>query len=798
MVLEGKYKSQEQEATWQQYWEDQKTYAFDPKDTQREIYSIDTPPPTVSGEMHIGHFFSYAQQDFVARFQRMLGKNVFFPFGTDDNGLPTEKLVEKKKNVKSTKMQREDFIKLCIDYLKEIRPVFINDWKKMAHSADFSIFYSTIDDHSRKISQQSFIDLYKKGRQYRKEAPTLWCPTCQTAIAQAELEDKEHQSHFSDIIFKIEGKELVIATTRPEMLAATVAIFAHPDDKRYKELFGKKAIVPLYHHEVPILADKRADPEKGTGIVMCCTFGDQTDIEWYQAHNLALRKALTKDGKMTELTGKYAGMKIKDARRAILEDLQKAGLIKGQKEITHMVNVHERCHTEIEILHSRQWFIKYTDLKEEFLKRGDELNWYPAFMKTRLVNWINGIQWDWCVSRQRHYGIPFPVWYNKKTGEVILASEDQLPVDPLTDVPKGYTAEDVIPERDVMDTWATSALTPKLAVELMKGEPTYTKLYPMHLRPQAHDIITFWLFRTLAKAHMHDNTLPWKNAMISGFVLAEGGGKMSKSKGNFITPQEKMKAYPVDALRFWAAGSKLGADLQWQEKEAQTGKKIINKLWNASKFSIMHLEGYTPSSLDITKLTLLEQAMVSRLNRIIKECTDNFLKYEYSKTKLDAEKYFFITFCDNYLEIVKDRLYNTSREGKKSAQKVLYWALLQQLKLFAPIMPHITEAIYQGYFKQFEKKESIHTSLWPTYNKEYNNQRSEEVMNVVADIVAAVRKKKSEAKVSLKKRITNISISANITDEEYTMVKDDVLAVTNAEEIHFTSTKEATEIVVTL
>ena len=559
MELPQNYVEKDAEKKWLKYWEESKTYKFNP-DTKKEIYSIDTPPPTVSGKMHIGHAFSFSQQDFIARYKRMVGFEVFYPFGTDDNGLPTDKLVEKTAKVSSRNMDRKSYIKLCLETLGKLRPDFIQDWKNIGMSCDFDIFYSTINPHCQKISQRSFMELYREGREYRKEAPTLWCPSCHQAIAQVELEDKELDSTFNDIIFRLpDGKDLVIATTRPEMIPACVAIFYNPEDSRYQKFNGLKAKTPIFNQEIPILPDEKADPAKGTGAVMCCTFGDQTDMEWYAKHKLPLKTAITQDGKMTKIAGEYEGLSIKDARKKIIEDLKSKNLLVNQKHIKHAVNVHERCGNEIEILHSKQWFLKYLDLKEDMAKWGSELNWYPSHMKNRYDNWVNGLQWDWCLSRQRHFGVPIPVWYCKLCDEIILPKTEDLPVDPLEDsspvdkCPKcGH--HEFVGEKDIMDTWATSALTPILAAELFKDHPVHKKLYPMNLRPQAHDIITFWLFNTVVKSQLHNKKNPWNDVMISGWALDPHGKKMSKSKGNVVEPQVVMEKFSADALRFWAAG----------------------------------------------------------------------------------------------------------------------------------------------------------------------------------------------------------------------------------------------------
>ncbi|MFO7872796.1 MAG: valine--tRNA ligase [Candidatus Undinarchaeales archaeon] len=699
MKLPKRYDSDKAEEKWQEFWEKKEIYKFDPKG-KKPVYSIDTPPPTVSGEMHIGHAYSYSQMDIIARYRRMAGYNVFYPFGTDDNGLPTERLIERKKGVRHQDMERDEFTKFCLKVLKEeLRPEYIQEWKNIGISADYDLFYTTINEHCRRISQESFLDLYDKDRIYRKEDPTIWCPKCHMALAQVELEDKELESEFADLIFKLEdGSDLIIATTRPELLSSCVAIFVHPEDEKNKELVGKKAVVPLFNQKVPILEDKRVDKEKGTGVVMCCTFGDQTDIEWYRAHDLPLKMSITEDGKMSELAGKYEGLKIKEARKKIIEDLEEKGLIKGRKKITHTVNVHERCGTDIEILHTTQWFIKYLDLKNKLLKAGREMNWYPEHMINRYTNWIEGLQWDWCISRQRFFGVPIPVWYCKKCGEPVLPDKEKLPIDPLKDKPDKKCkcgSSDFEPEEDILDTWATSSMTPQIAAELVPDR--YEDIYPMSLRPQAHDIITFWLFNTVVKSQLHNDKNPFEDIMISGWALDPNGKKMSKSKGNVVDPKKMIEKYSVDALRFWAAGSSLGEDLPFKEKDLATAEKFSNKMWNASKFALMHLENYEENEPD--KLRIVDKWMLSKLNNLIRSVTDSLEKYEYVQLKRQTEDFFWHDFCDNYLEIVKDRLYNPDKYelGKEPAQYVLYQTVLNSLKLMAPVMPYITEEIYHLY-----------------------------------------------------------------------------------------------------
>lgn len=734
------------EDKWKRYWEKEKIYAFD-MNSRAKIYSVDTPPPTVSGRMHMGHACSYSQQDFVVRYKRMRGYNIFYPFGTDDDGLPTERLVEKIKKVKSKDMSREAFIKLCFDFLKTERPLFIRDWKNIGISCDWNILYSTISDKSRKISQWSFLDLYKKGRMYRKDAPAMWCPECRTGVAQVEVQDKEINTTFNEIIFKLGKENLKIATTRPELLSACVAVFYNPNDKRYKKYKGMKARVPLFNFEVPIMEDKRAEIEKGTGLVMCCTFGDQTDMEWQKAYNLPIKMAITSEGKMTEISGKYKGMSIKEARKVIIEDLKEERLLTNQTPIKHFVNVHERCGTEIEFVKSKQWFVKYLDLKKDLLKWGNELNWYPDFMKHRYENWVNGLQWDWLVSNQRYFGIPIPVWYCKNCDEVIVAEEKQLPVNPLKDkapakqCPKCHSKE-IIPEKDIFNTWFTSSMSPQLSTWLMP-EKIQNKLFPMDLRPQAHEIISFWLFNTLLKSRLHFKKNPWKNAMISGYVTLQGE-KMSKSAGNVVNPQEIMEKYGADAIRYWAASSKLGEDFDYQEKDVVTGKRFVTKLLNASNFIFGNLKNY---KLKKTQLTETDKMFLSKLNELVERCTKAFESYEYSKAKAEADNFFWKVFCDNYLEIVKYRVYNGTKEEKESAFYTLYTSLLIILKLMAPFTPFVTEDIYQEYYQKNEKEKSIHISEWPKTEMKIAKDKNLEWDNLL-EIISSARQEKSKAKKS--------------------------------------------------
>ncbi len=718
------YNSQEAEKRWQQHWEKQKIYAF--QKGKKPVYSIDTPPPTLSGAMHIGHAYSYSQGDFIARYQRMLGKSVLYPFGTDDNGLPTERMVEKLKNVKGARMDRSAFIKLCSQTVEELKPTFIQPWKNLGISCDFSETYSTIDKHSMAISQYSFLDLHHKGKVYQEESPVAWCTTCQTAIAQAEFENVDQSSTFNDIAFKAHGKDLVISTTRPELLAACVAIFVHPTDKRYKHLVDKFATVPLFGFDVPIYADDKVDSTKGSGAVMCCTFGDKTDIEWWRKYKLPLRIIFENHGKLNKLAGKYEGLSLKEGRKELLADLKTQGSLRGQKAIQHAVNVHERCGTEIEFLKTKQWYVRVLDMKEHLLEAADNILWTPDFMKQRFVHWVENLGWDWCISRQRFYGVPIPVWYCKDCGNTLLASEKDLPVDPTKDKPpKACTcgSKQFVPEYDVLDTWATSSLTPQLVLDWPENKQ-FSSSYPMTLRIQAHEIIRTWAFYTIVKSVYHHRTVPWSNIMLSGFVMDPHGQKMSKSKGNVIEPQAMIDKFSADAVRYWAASGKLGEDIAYQEKELLNGQRTVTKLWNATQFVSLHLADYLDKK---PKLELMDQWLLSKLQDLTATVTQSFDEYSYWKVKSDVDQFFWHTFCDYYLEIVKDRLYNPDKRGKEaraSAQYTLHTALLTLLKLFAPLMPYITEEIYMQLFQKKEKTKSIHVSSWPVVEKNLFNKEN--------------------------------------------------------------------------
>ena len=789
--MEKKYDPKIVEPKIQQFWEENGIFKFD-IDSDKPVYSVDTPPPTVSGNLHVGHMYSYSQFEFMARFWRMRGYNVYLPFGYDNNGLASEILTERSSGKAAESMTRDEFTKLVLEVTKEYEKKYEAIFKKLGISCDWSIVYRTNSLEIRKISQRSFVELSKINRVYRSEAPSLWCPKCHTALAQVELEDKELESEFVYVKFSLkEGGEITIATTRTELLSSCVAIFVNAEDEKNKELIGKHAIVPVFGHEVPIIADHRVDPEKGTGIVMCCTFGDQTDIEWYRAHKLPIKLSIDETGKMTAIAGEYAGLKIKDAREKIKEKLEKENLIAKREKITHMVNVHERCGTEIEFYVSKQWFIKYLDLKEKFLEAANKIQWKPQHMKIRYDNWVNGLQWDWSISRQRYYGVPFPVWYCKECGEPYIATEEELPVDPLVDKPKDPCKcghNEFEPEKDIMDTWATSSLTPEINAKWGEKDNLMDKIFPMDLRPQAHDIITFWAFNTIAKSVMHLGDIPFKTIMISGHGLDPKGKKMSKSKGNVIDPIEMMDKYSADALRWWASSAKLGDDLPFQEKDLSTGFKVANKLWNASRFASMHFENIPKEK---PELNVIDAWILSKLNSLVKECTERFEVCEYGRAKNKTEVFFWNEFCDNYLEMVKYRLY----EGDdKSARWSLYKSLLSILRLFTPIIPHVTEEIYQNIFRESEGIVSINSSGWPEYDESLHDEEAEKCGDLAKTLIAALRQWKQQNKMALNSELEYVMFDCDEeTKNRIEKIEEDLKGTMKIKNIEFGQAKTEIE-----
>jgi len=743
------------EAKWSERWQTAGTYRFDRSHARDQVYSIDTPPPTVSGSLHVGHVFSFTHTDLIARFQRMRGKAVFYPMGWDDNGLPTERRVQNYYGVKcdpslpydaafqppekpgkqAISISRPNFIELCNRLTAEDEKAFEDLWRYLGLSVDWSLTYATIDRRAQRISQTAFLRLLNRGIAYQLEAPTLWDIDFRTAVAQAELEDREQPGAYHRIRFaRPDSTFIEIDTTRPELIPACVALVAHPDDARYQPLFGTEVVTPLFKVPVPVKAHPLADPEKGSGIAMICTFGDITDVTWWRELKLPVRAVIQANGAFRPLTWGAPGWESRDvpaaqaaydqltnlsatkARARIVELLKESGDLIGEpRPITHPVKFYEKGDRPLEIVTSRQWFIKTMDFREELLARGSELQWHPEFMRHRYDNWVNGLSGDWCISRQRFFGVPFPVWYPiDGHGQVdyarpIVASESQLPMDPSSDTPPGYSSDQrnqpngFAGDPDVMDTWATSSLTPQIAADWLGDPDLFARVFPMDLRPQAHDIIRTWLFTTVLRSQLEHGSLPWGHTAISGFVTDPDRKKMSKSKGNVITPMEFLKEFGSDGVRYWAANVRPGGDGIFDVGEIKVGRRLAIKMLNAAKFALMQAEprGAITAPLD--------RGMLSSLSTLVKESTEQFEAYDYSKVLEQSERFFW-SFCDDYLELVKGRRYGDfTPEGAASANSAMLVALSTLLRLFAPFLPFVTDEVWSWW-----QQGSVHNAKWPT------------------------------------------------------------------------------------
>jgi valyl-tRNA synthetase len=743
------------EAKWAERWQADGTYRFDRNHTRAQVYSIDTPPPTVSGSLHVGHVFSFTHTDLIARFQRMRGKAVFYPMGWDDNGLPTERRVQNYYGVKcdpslpydpgfqppekpgkqAISISRPNFIELCNRLTAEDEKAFEDLWRYLGLSVDWSLTYATIDRRAQRISQTAFLRLLNRGIAYQLEAPTLWDIDFRTAVAQAELEDREQPGAYHRIRFARPGSTFVeIDTTRPELIPACVALVAHPDDARYQPLFGTEVVTPLFKVPVPVKAHPLADPEKGSGVAMICTFGDITDVTWWRELKLPVRAIIQPNGAFRPLTWGSPGwesreaaaaqavydqltnLSVTKARARIVELLKESGDLIGEpRPITHPVKFYEKGDRPLEIVTSRQWFIKTMDSREELLARGSELQWHPEFMRHRYDNWVNGLSGDWCVSRQRFFGVPFPVWYPiHADGQIdyarpIVPDESQLPMDPSSDTPPGFSPEQrnqpngFAGDPDVMDTWATSSLTPQIAADWLGDPDLFARVFPMDLRPQAHDIIRTWLFTTVLRSELEHGSLPWSHTAISGFVTDPDRKKMSKSKGNVITPMEFLKEFGSDGVRYWAANVRPGGDGIFDVGEIKVGRRLAIKMLNAAKFALMQAEPRGP----ITEP--LDRGMLSSLSTLVRESTEQFEAYDYSKVLEQSERFFW-SFCDDYLELVKGRRYGDfTPEGAASANSAMLVALSTLLRLFAPFLPFVTDEVWSWW-----QAGSVHNAKWPT------------------------------------------------------------------------------------
>lgn len=830
-MTEKNYHHLNTEEKLRQKWADEQTYA--PENNPGPLFSVDTPPPTVSGSLHLGHVFSYTQADIVNRYKRMLGFSVFYPMGFDDNGLATERFVEKKLKIRAQDLTRTEFIELCLHETKLAEESFQALWERLGLSVNWNYCYSTISLLARQIAQASFIRLYQAGQVYRKQEPALYCTTCQTSVAQAELDDQAVPSVFNNIKFKLadniqtNSPELIIATTRPELLSSCVALFYHPEDPRYAHLTNQQATVPVFNYQVPILADPLVNPEKGTGLVMCCTFGDKNDIEWYKRFKLPYKPSIGLNGRWLETSGPLTGLKAPEARAKILEILQEQNLVTSQTPITHSVNTHERCKKEIEYAVLSQWFINILDHKAKFLELAEQINWYPKFMQVRYRDWVENLSWDWCISRQRFYGIPFPVWHCQDCQAVLLPEICNLPVDPQATNYNSCTkchSTNIKPDTDVMDTWNTSSLTPQICYTLWAQaqqpagtnkiistdqtfDPEFTKKFlPMSLRPQAHDIIRTWAFDTIVKSYFHFGQIPWQNIMISGHVLSSDKEKLSKSKENSkITPEALLAQYSADTVRYWTASGNLGGDIAFSENQLRIGGRLVTKLWNAFRFCDEHLSAdfaptpLTPSivegevSQQAPNLDLVNQWILHQASETFTTYQGYLDKYEFGLALNAVERFFWTDFCDNYLELIKNQLFNPqdySPETVQATKNTLYQIGLRILQLYAPYLPYVTEELYLNIYAKHLKSSSIHQTRFNLIQTKFNFADSAQLMSQINNLIAQVRKLKSSHQLSLKTGLTEIVISCD--NHQAVQVKPHeqlIRGITQAAEISYTQNK---------
>ncbi|HIT77027.1 MAG TPA: valine--tRNA ligase [Candidatus Avipropionibacterium avicola] len=816
------------EQKWSQRWLADRTYSFDGATSRDEVFSIDTPPPTVSGSLHVGHIFSYTHTDLVARYQRMQGKSVFYPIGWDDNGLPTERRVqnfygvrcdpsvpydpdftppEKPNPKRPLPISRRNFVALCHELTAVDEKAFEDLWRHVGLSVDWDTLYTTISDDAQLVAQKAFLRNADRGEAYLSEAPTLWDVTFQTAVAQAELEAREYPGAMHRLAFHGPDGDVEIETTRPELLPACVALIAHPDDERYQALFGTTVRTPLYGVEVPVVAHPGAEMDKGAGIAMCCTFGDLTDVVWWRELQLPNRTVIGRDGRILRevpewITGdgaatytELAGKTVHTARELTVAALRESGELIGEPKPTQrMANFFEKGDKPLEVVSTRQWYIRNggrdAELKSQLLARGAQLQWVPEFMKHRYDNWVEGLNGDWLISRQRFFGVPFPVWYRldadgePDAGDPILADEASLPVDPASDCPPGYTEDQrgvpggFIGDPDVMDTWATSSLSPQIVCGWERDPQRWALTFPMDFAPQAHDIIRTWLFSRVVRSHLEHDCLPWQRAAISGFVTDPDRKKMSKSKGNATVPDEILHKFGADAVRWRAAMARPGLDSPFDEAQMKVGRRLAMKVLNASKFvlSMVTEDGSSApvGAAGLERITEpVDRALVASLTEVITTATQRFEAFDYTGA-LEVTEAFFWSFCDDHVELVKERAYGArGPQAAASAHAALGVTLDVLLRLLAPFLPFVTEEVWS-----WSHPSSIHVAAWPTIDEIAAVQGDPALVADVAAALIGIRGAKSNAKVSMKTPITAVQVSApSASLERLRQVGDDLVAV---------------------
>lgn len=812
------------EAKWDARWEEQGTYRFDRSKSRDEIFAIDTPPPTVSGSLHMGSVFGYVQTDAHARYRRMAGSEVFYPMGWDDNGLPTERRVQNFYGVSCdpslpyepeytppeeahdppVHISRRNFIDLCHLRTAEDEKVFEDLWRTLGLSVDWTQTYATIDEHSQRTSQKAFLNNLARGEAYSQEAPVLWDVDFQSAVAQAELEDREKGGAYHKVAFgRPDGSSVYIDTTRPELICSCVALVAHPEDERYQDLFGGTVTSPIFGVELPVVAHELAEPDKGTGVAMICTFGDTTDVTWWRELDLPTRAVIQPDGRFQEETpgwltgegakayGEIAGLYPNQARRKMADLLAGSGDLEGEpRQIMHPVKFFEKGDRPLEIITSRQWYIRNggrdDDLRKDLLDRGEELRWVPDFMGVRYRHWVEGLQGDWLISRQRYFGVSIPLWYRiDESGELdyddpILPDDDQLPVDPTSHTPPGYDESQrgrpggFAGDPDVMDTWATSSLTPQIAGHWLDDPDLWKSVFPMDIRPQGPEIIRTWLFATTVRSHFEHGRLPWHTATINGWILDPDRKKMSKSKGNVVTPLPLIDEYGSEAVRYWACNGRPGVDTAVDFGVMKIGRRLAIKILNASRFAL----GFSKTDVDASAVTEpLDRAMLAELSEVIESATDAFEEYDYTRALENAERSFW-NWTDDYVELVKARAYGEGPEAE-SAHAALQLALSIYLRLFAPFLPFVTEEVWSWW-----REGSIHRSPWPTADELDGLTGNTGVLSATSEVLTAVRRAKSDAKVSMRAEVDRVAVTApGETIAALTQAEPDLMAAARTERI---------------
>ncbi|MCX6775402.1 MAG: valine--tRNA ligase [Candidatus Micrarchaeota archaeon] len=752
-------------------WEELKLHEFDEK-SKRKVFIIDTPPPFPTGEFHIGNTLNWCYMDFVARYKRMCGYNVLFPQGWDCHGFPTEVKVEKKYG----RLPREQFKEKCLEWTRDVISTMKPQMKEMGFSIDWRQEYYTIDKEYHRKVQYSILKMFEKGLVYRSKHPVLWCTCCGSAIAKAETDEIERETALNYISFSCEGKPLVIATTRPELLHACVAVLVNPEDGRYKQLHGKTAVVPLFNREVKIIPDSEVDPSFGTGIVMVCTFGDKQDVTWSYRHNLPVIEAMDGRGKLLN-AGKFTGLKAELAREKILEELNLLKLITKKEKLKQMVKIHDRCKRPVEFLNSAQWFMKLKGHEEEIMKAANEMRWVPSHTIQLLIDWCRGLEWDWCFSRQRIFGIPIPFWYCEKCDCVIAPGYPNLPVDPARDKPPVKNCPKcegkLIGETSICDGWVDSSITPLVIGGWPDDEKKFTALYPSSLRPQGTDIIRTWAFYTIYRCLMLTGKPCFKDVLINGMVCGSDGKKMSKSLGNYVEAKDVIKKSSVDSLRMWAALSgSTGKDNIFYWKDVNYAHSFLNKLWNASKFIEFSLK---ESDGGKQKLRVTDRWILSRLNKVVETCTNAFENYDFYTAITTFTEFFWHEFCDYYLEEVKHRLYQPDKygtESRRAAQSTLKTVLLTSLKLTAPFAAYTIDELYQ---QLFSKEESIHAESWPKEDKKMIDEESEQNAMLLNKVLSEIRKFKMSQKLSLNTELSSAKIKVE-KPEQLDSVKEEIEA----------------------